>query len=156
MLRIHLNYTANQAINAIQGDTMAKVKKADPVKTEEKTVEYKLINLFKFRTLNNLASCEARDMKLIPGQLIVDPDDNKLGRIADIEARWLAINDVNGKTWVALDNFTLALQNAPKDARGKYLKRDKNNNPIKHGFAYCHVRVEADENGKATGKLIQE
>ena len=144
---------------------MAKVKKADkttPVQPSPETLaetpekQYKLINLFKYRTLNNLATCEARDMKLIPGQLIVDQDDEKLGRIADIEARWLAINDVNGKTWVALDNFTLALQGAPKDARGNYLKRDKKNKPIKHGFAYCYVRVEADENGKATGKLIQE
>ena len=135
---------------------MAKVKKADQVKPEQQTAEYKLINLFKYRQLNNLASCEARDMKLLPGQLIVDSEDQELGRIADVEARWLAINDVNGKTWVALDYFTLALQNAPKDANGKYLKKDKNNNNIKHGFAYCYVRVEADEKGKATGTLIQE
>ena len=132
---------------------MAKSKKADQVKPEQKTAEYKLINLFKFRTLNNLATCEARDMKLEPGQIIVDPDDKQIGTVEDVQARWLAVKDNDGKVWVGLDDWTLALQKAPLDARGRYMKRDKQNKPIKHGFQYCMVRVKTDESGKATGQL---
>ena len=132
---------------------MAKTKKAEQVNQEQKTAEYKLVNLFKFRTLNNLATCEARDMKLEPGQIIVNPDDQQIGTVEDVQARWLAVKDNDGKVWVGLDDWTLALQKAPLDARGRYMKRDKQNKPIKHGFQYCMVRVKTDESGKATGQL---
>ena len=132
---------------------MAKTKKADQVNPEQQTAEYKLINLFKYRTLNNLATCEARDMKLEPGQIIVNPDDKQIGTVEDVQARWLAVKDNDGRVWVGLDDWTLALQKAPLDARGRYMKRDKQNKPIKHGFQYCMVRVKADDTGKPTGEL---
>ena len=124
-----------------------------PVKSSP---EYKLINLFKFRTLNGLLTCEAKDMKLEHGQIVVNPDDKQIGTIEEIHARWLAIKDESGQVWVGLDDFTLALQKAPLDARGRYMKRTSDNKPIKHGFAYCHVRVVPDADGKPTGTLYQK
>ena len=149
---------------------MAKAQKADKVKavqpstkelaeqvnTEQKTAEYKLVNLFKYRTLNNLATCEARDMKLEHGQIIVNPDDKQIGTIEEIHAKWLAVKDEAGQVWVGLDDWTLSLQKAPLDARGRYLKRTKDDKPIKHGFQFCHVRVVPDADGKPTGNLYKK
>jgi len=138
----------------------AKASKSAPVQPSPETLvesaekQYKLINLFKYRSLNNLATCEAKDMKLEHGQVIVNPEDKQIGTIEDVQARWLAVKDESGQVWVGLDDFTLALQKAPLDARGRYMKRDKQNKPIKHGLQFCMVRVKTDESGKATGELV--
>ena len=135
---------------------MAKAKKADKVNPEQKTPKYVLVNLFKFRTLNGLLTCEAKDMNLPHGLDVVNPDDKVIGNVEEIHARWLAVKDPKGQVWVGLDDFTLALQGAPLDARGRYMKRTADNKPIKHGFQFCHVRVVPDENGKPTGTLYQQ
>ena len=124
-----------------------------PAKTSK---EYVLLNLFKFRTLNGLLTCEAKDMNLPHGLDVVSPDDKVIGNVEEIHARWLAVKDPKGQVWVGLDDFSLALQKAPIDSRGRYMKRTADNKPIKHGFAYCHVRVVPDENGKPTGTLYQK
>ena len=142
---------------------MAKTKKADQVKAvqpsekelaEQVQEERKtgFINLFKFRNLTNASTCEAKDMRIPVDTRGYNPDGEDIGKFVDIEARWLAM-EVDSKTWVGLDDMSLALQGAPLNAKGRYMKRTKDDKPIRYGFQWVRVKVYLDDAGKPTGEL---
>ena len=116
-----------------------------------------MVNLFKFRSLTMAESCEAQHMGLKAGLPILDPAGKEIAKVADVQARWVSVQDSDGKIWSGLDDFSLALQGQPRDSRGRYSKRkvvDGIDKPVKHGFAYCAVKVYLDEAGKPTKELV--
>ena len=147
-------------------DTPAETTPAEttPAETPEQAAETTearkqgTINLFKFRTLSMAQSCEAQHMGLKAGQPILDPAGEEIAKVADVQARWVSVQDSDGKIWSGLDDFSLALQGQPRDSKGRYSKRKVINGidkPVKHGFAYCTVKVFLDEAGKPTSELVE-
>ena len=133
-------------------------KKNTPVETAPETRKQGTVNLFKFRTLSMAQSCEAQHMGLKAGQPILNPAGDEIAKVADVQARWVSVQDSDGKIWSGLDDFSLALQGQPKDSKGRYSKRkviDGIDKPVKHGFAFCEVRVYLDESGKPTSELVE-